>query len=729
MLSNIALPTAEELAAGRLDHFYSQILSQKLILSVEQLQQLEFQQEAAKAPFFKILLKNQYPKPQDEQVQQWALRLAELELMMKTHLITPEQAVLIADEAPVKEDVLLFLQEKNWVNASTAKAYIQKLCQQNYDKFSNRNLAAPFLALLPPRISVRYQALPIFKLGSHLIVALVHPDNLVVADDIAQITRCKVYPTIISQTTFERLLKELIFSRQELIALEKDTLVPDEIPQGVTGGNEAGRADPISTHDASKKTPSEAQKNNLQSDLVSASQHFSASQLVDQIFGLAVAQDVSDIHIEAGQHETLIRFRKDGFLTQILSLPAERHEQVVARIKILAALDIGEKRLPQDGRLRFEDQGRSMDMRVASALSRYGETLVMRLIDRAKAVIPLEQLGVPENELRQLQKMLSNTKGLVLVTGPTGSGKTTTLYASLNQLTNPNLKVISVEDPVEYDLAGVVQLPVISKIDLTYARLLRSILRQDPDIVMIGEIRDAETAKIACEAALTGHLVLSSLHTNDTIATVTRLTDMGIEPFMISSVLVGVIAQRLLRKICFKCRQPFQPLPELLEQLHLGHLVQSQPTFYEAAGCRACNYKGYQGRLGVYEVLTFNDALRDSILKGEPEHVLREKAIKGCGLRPLRDQAIDLLKKGLTTLDVVGPLMLDFGDSPLIHCPNCHEQISRDYPKCPYCTYVLKMSCPQCKTMVKDDWTVCAECGFILKSEALFTTFKMPGAG
>lgn len=712
---NIVVPAAQELQPAQLAHFYRQILAHKLVLTVEQLQHIADQQQQEKISFFKALSKNKYPPEQDQLVCQWALRLAEIDLMLNTHLITPEQALAIAAEATLKEDILAYIQAKNWVTTTTIQLHLQQLCQKNYEHFNHQHLYAPFLTLLPPRISVRYQALPIFKLGSALIVALVHPDNLLVLDDIAQITRCKVYPTSIAQPTFERLLKEHIFSRQEIPLDDPETEpLPLDDSQPEENASQSTSLAPVSM------------KESVASETMPHSQAFSATQLVEQIFSLAVEQEVSDIHIEASQYETTIRFRKDGFLTKIMTLPFERHEQVVARIKILAELDIAEKRLPQDGRLRYEEKGASIDMRVATALSRYGETVVMRLIDRSKAVIPLEKLGVPGNELRTLQKMLANTKGLILVTGPTGSGKTTTLYASLCQLTNPNLKVISVEDPVEYDLAGVVQLPVISKIGLSYARLLKSILRQDPDIVMIGEVRDAETAKIACEAALTGHLVLTSLHTNDTVSTITRLIELDIEPFLLASVLVGVIAQRLLRRVCPDCRNPFQPTPELLQQLHLGHLVQSQPTFYEAVGCRTCNHKGYMGRVGVYEILTLNDSLRESILKKDPEYVIREKAMRNFGLSPLRDQAIELLKKGLTTVEIIGPLMLDFGDSPLIHCPHCQEQVSRDYPKCPYCSYLLKMTCPQCKTMVNADWSVCAECGFILKSEALFSTYKLP---
>jgi type IV pilus assembly protein PilB len=373
-------------------------------------------------------------------------------------------------------------------------------------------------------------------------------------------------------------------------------------------------------------------------------------KLVNYCIYNAVKDGASDIHIEPGDNVMRVRYRIDGRLTEKLRPPHLMHNAVASRIKIMAGLDISERRLPQDGGIHVMMDKRPVDLRVATMPGKHGEKVVIRVIDNDKASVNLEKLGFSYDTLKQWRKLISLPNGIVLVTGPTGSGKSTTLYAVLQELNAEDVNICTVEDPVEYNLAGVNQFQVNEKAGFTFATALRSLLRQDPDILMVGEIRDTETAKLATQAALTGHLVLSTLHTNDAVGAVTRLFNLGIEPYLVGATVTGVLAQRLVRKLCQKCREPYEPTAH--EHRQIDKAAGEIRTLYRPKGCPACRNLGYTGRIGIYELFVPDDAMFERISQAASLNELRESARAG-GMVTLRTDGIEKVKAGITTLEEV----------------------------------------------------------------------------
>ncbi|MCL6582091.1 MAG: type II secretion system ATPase GspE [bacterium] len=373
-------------------------------------------------------------------------------------------------------------------------------------------------------------------------------------------------------------------------------------------------------------------------------------KLVNLIITRGIDDGASDIHIEPFEDKLLVRLRIDGILHDIESPPKRLQAAITSRIKIMANLNIAERRLPQDGRVRLRVAGKKIDLRVSTVPTLYGESVVMRILDRSSILLTLEELGFPEDKLAQFEALIRKPHGIILVTGPTGSGKTTTLYAALEKINSPDKKIITVEDPVEYQLSGVNQIQVNPKIGLTFASGLRSIVRQDPDIMMIGEIRDLETAEIAIQSALTGHLVFSTLHTNDSCGAVTRLLDMGVEGYLVASCLEGVLAQRLVRTICKRCKQAVIPDKKVLASMNLSPKESS--IVYRGRGCEECKNTGYRGRTGIYELLLINETIRRLIVEKTGANIIRQKAIQG-GLKTLREDGWEKVKKGITTIEEV----------------------------------------------------------------------------
>jgi general secretion pathway protein E len=383
-------------------------------------------------------------------------------------------------------------------------------------------------------------------------------------------------------------------------------------------------------------------------------------RLVNLLINRAVEQRASDIHIEPFENELKVRYRIDGVLHDIEQPPRRQQAAIVSRVKIMAKLNIAERRLPQDGRIKLRTMGKEIDMRVSTLPTLYGESVVLRILDRSSIVLDLEQLGFPLDTLGQFEKLIVRPYGMILVTGPTGSGKTTTLYGALEKINSPDKKIITIEDPVEYQLSGVNQIHVKPQIGLTFANGLRSIVRQDPDVIMVGEIRDPETAEIAVQAALTGHLVFSTLHTNDAAGAVSRLLEMGVEDYLLASSLLGVLAQRLVRKVCVRCRQAV-PAGEAL--LGAGDLTRSTverfanvtapgsngASIYRAAGCEECSGTGYRGRSGIYELLMIDESIRELILKHASADAVKASAVAK-GMRTLRDDGWLKVREGTTTV-------------------------------------------------------------------------------
>jgi general secretion pathway protein E len=382
-------------------------------------------------------------------------------------------------------------------------------------------------------------------------------------------------------------------------------------------------------------------------------------RLVNLFINRAVEQRASDIHIEPFENELKVRYRIDGVLHDIEQPPRRQQAAIVSRVKIMAKLNIAERRLPQDGRIKLRTMGKEIDLRVSTLPTLYGESVVLRILDRSSIVLDLEQLGFPRDTLEEFERLIVRPYGLLLVTGPTGSGKTTTLYGALEKINAPDKKIITIEDPVEYQLSGVNQIHVKPQIGLTFANGLRSIVRQDPDVIMVGEIRDPETAEIAVQSALTGHLVFSTLHTNDAAGAVSRLLEMGVEDYLLASSLLGVLAQRLVRNLCARCRRPV-PAGEALHAV--GGMVSSRDRFtttataalgdnsvYEAVGCDECSGTGYRGRSGVYELLLVNETIREEILRHASADAVKQQAVK-LGMRTLRDDGWLKVRNGATTV-------------------------------------------------------------------------------
>ncbi|MDG2251067.1 MAG: ATPase, T2SS/T4P/T4SS family [Gammaproteobacteria bacterium] len=373
-------------------------------------------------------------------------------------------------------------------------------------------------------------------------------------------------------------------------------------------------------------------------------------RLVNHLFARALDLNASDIHFEPNEAYLYVRCRVDGIMTRIERLPIRIHTAVASRLKLMAKLDIGEKRLPQDGRINYQIGSKQLDMRVSTLPGVHGESVVLRILDRSDTTVDLSRLGMPGNVLTNYQSVISQPHGMILITGPTGSGKTTTLYATLEKINSERQKIITVEDPVEYQLEGITQIQANASIGLSFAAGLRSIVRQDPDILMIGEIRDHETAEIAIESALTGHLVFSTLHTNDAAGAVTRLQDMGVEGYLISSSLLAIQAQRLVRRVCTDCAETHFLSED--EAIVLEIDISTCPKIQRGKGCERCGHTGYRGRVGLYELLMMSDAIRHHIASGADANIIRDEAIIE-GMKTLREDAIEKLKAGLTTPEEV----------------------------------------------------------------------------
>jgi type IV pilus assembly protein PilB len=438
-------------------------------------------------------------------------------------------------------------------------------------------------------------------------------------------------------------------------------------------------------------------------DLADAAEGAPVVKMVNLILVDAMAAGASDIHIEPGPNFVQVRYRIHGVLEDVLQVPKWAQNPVAARIKVMAKLDITERRVPQDGHLRIRYEGNLVDFRVSSLPTQDGEKIVMRVLNSATGLKQLDQIGLSERDLRALRRAINAPEGMILVTGPTGSGKTTTLYSVIQDLLSPELNIVTIENPTEYQIKGISQVEVNEKQGLTFAAALRSILRQDPDVILVGEIRDRETAEVAFQAAQTGHLVLSTLHTNDTVATITRLLELGVEYHVLASSLVGVVAQRLVRTVCRQCGEPTEFSAEECKALGLQN-----PNGMRGKGCPACRNSGFAGRTGLYEVLLMSPGLQKQIEAKASESSIRALAQQE-GMTLLRQDALAKIEAGQTVPDEVSRVV-QLEDRGL-SCPNCSHAIDEKFAVCPYCLHQLHLNCPSCNAQLKKEWKSCPYCG------------------
>ncbi len=457
------------------------------------------------------------------------------------------------------------------------------------------------------------------------------------------------------------------------------------------------------------------------------------TEIVRTLLGEAVAKGASDIHMEPLPASLRIRMRIDGQLQNLVNIPKWLQAQVVAVTKVQAKLDIAEKRQPQDGKLSLHIAGRQVDFRISTLPTPQGEKVVIRILDKRQKGNRLQDLGLAPALLKSVEGLLQNEKGMILVTGPTGSGKTTLLYAMLAELQRKGTNIVTVEDPIEYEFDGITQTQINIKAGMTFPNILRSILRQDPNVIMIGEIRDQETAQIAFRAAQTGHLVLSTLHTNNAAAAVARLLDLGIEPTIISATVLGIFAQRLVRRNCRECVA--EDATAAQQDSPLMRLVPPGTRFRRGQGCKACGFTGYRGRIGVVEYLSFTPAVVNAVNAGLPEDQLAKAAVAD-GMRSLADESARLVAEGVTSLEECVGIAASMGSAEsakaTLACPACERDISPDFRVCPYCQYVLAKNCPKCNRAVEPEWSACPFCMTLLKQAPPATAAaearpKMPG--
>lgn len=555
-------------------------------------------------------------------VQQGALSSAELEQHLSAH---------VGKDMRIGE----YLLSENVIDALELSKALATQADADYaDEIDVDELDLDLLDHLPITFARARHMLPLRKTEFGVDVAVVDPFDLVGIDQVAQALGQRIEPIIVSQALLTDSLN-VAYDRHDRLKGRYGAMLEDDQKES-DEDSEPGFEDVV--------------------DLLGAGDDDEAPviQFVNTTFVRAVRDRASDIHIEPHENRVVVRFRVDGVLQQVAEVPKRFHASISARIKIMAGLNIAEKRLPQDGRIRIKLAGKDIDIRVATIPLAEGERITMRLLDKSAVLLDLGTIGMDPQTLEEIEDMILRPHGIILVSGPTGSGKTTTLYSCLSRINTVDRNILTIEDPVEYQLEGISQVAVNTKIDLTFANGLRSFLRHDPDVIMLGEIRDGETAEIAIQASLTGHLVFSTVHTNDAAGSFTRLIDMGVEPFLVASSLLAVMAQRLVRRLCPECKESYEPTPSEIQKVELSpeQVADAGGKFWRPVGCEHCGDLGYRGRSGIYEFLVVNDDIRTLVMAREDAGTIKRAALKN-GMRTLRIDGGNKILEGVTSVEEV----------------------------------------------------------------------------
>ncbi len=557
------------------------------------------------------------------------------DLLVREGLINQEQLQrALAEQKGSNEKLGSILVRHNVISDDQLIAFLSKQYGIPSITLSQLDIDPDVLKLVPGQIAKKYEVLPVKRTGNSLTLAMADPTNVFAVDDVGFMTNLQVIPVVASQgairKAIERLYEAQTSGMAEVISEMEGSAGDVEV---VEGDEESwAKADIFELKESADEAP--------------------VVRLVNMILVDAIRRGASDIHLEPYEKVFRVRFRVDGVLHEIMTPPKRLEAALTSRVKIMSNLDIAERRMPQDGRIKLRYNQREIDFRVSTLPTIFGEKTVMRILDKESLQLDLTLLGFDPWSLEQFTKAIHQPYGMILITGPTGSGKTTTLYSAIHNINSPDVNIMTAEDPVEYNLKGVNQVQVNEGVGRTFAAALRSFLRQDPDIILVGETRDLETAQIGIRAALTGHLVLSTLHTNDCPSTVARMLDMGIPPFLVSSALTLILAQRLGRKVCKDCKQPYEADEDSL--VPYGHVPQGlgRVQFYKGKGCHACSFTGMKGRVAIYEVMPITEELRELILRNAPTSEIRDAGLAQ-GMKTLRQNALQKVIDGVTTLEEV----------------------------------------------------------------------------
>jgi type IV pilus assembly protein PilB len=583
------------------------------------------------------------------------------DLLIKRNFITPDQLKKAQEEQKMKGGRL----ESNLIRLGYIKedellSFLSAQYRVPSVKISKIEINPNVIKLIPSSTSKKYFIIPINRVGPKLTLAMADPSNIVVIDEVKFMTGFNVEPVVASETEIVDAIKKYYggggsvaglgtqtFQAQDF-SLEDEKLPDTEFDLMDVSLVDVDEFDKL-VHGAVDNVEVVENQTADETDEIGGP----IIKIVNGVLIKAIKLGASDIHFEPYERSFRVRYRVDGVMRREMTLPVQIKNAIVSRLKIMSKLDIAERRLPQDGRIKLRlGKGREMDFRVSTVPVLFGEKVVLRLLDKSSLQLDMAKLGFEESSLEDFKNALRKPVGMILVTGPTGSGKTTTLYSALSDLNKESENITTAEDPVEYNFMGINQVQMHEEIGLTFASSLRAFLRQDPDIIMVGEIRDFETAQIAVQAALTGHLVLSTVHTNDAPGTVTRLIDMGIEPFLISSAVILILAQRLIRKICMECREPIKVHPQLLIDLGVSPDEVKNFPVYKGKGCSICNNTGYKGRVGLYEVMAIKEEIKELILSRASTSEVKKEAMR-LGMKTLRQSGIIKIRDGLTTIEEV----------------------------------------------------------------------------
>jgi type IV pilus assembly protein PilB len=557
------------------------------------------------------------------------------DLLVADGLLSAEQLKkALAEQKGSPEKIGSVLIRLNYLNDEQLIGFLSRQYGVPSITLAQLDIDSDVLKLVPAPIARKYEVIPVRKMGNSLALAMADPTNVFALDDISFMTNLQVLPLVASQTAIKKAIDRNYESRTEAITTVLSDMQTDLANVEVVGedGEEGAKVDVFELKESADEAP--------------------VVKLVNMVLVDAIQKGASDIHFESYEKIFRIRFRMDGVLHEMLAPPKRLEAAILSRLKIMSNLDIAERRLPQDGRIKLRYNTREIDFRVSTLPTIFGEKAVLRILDKDALKLDMTQLGFDEWTLEKFNAAIHQPYGMILITGPTGSGKTTTLYSGIHTINSPDVNIMTAEDPVEYNLKGVNQVQINEGVGRTFAAALRSFLRQDPDVILVGETRDLETAQISIRAALTGHLVFSTLHTNDCPSTIARLLDMGIPPFLVASSLLLIVAQRLGRKICRACREPYDADEESL--VTYGHVPsgKGRVQFYKGKGCATCNFTGMKGRVAIYEVMPITDEIRDGVLKNMPTAELRAIA-QSQGMKSLRQAGLMKVIEGTTTIEEV----------------------------------------------------------------------------